>query len=101
MKIFSNSELDEIKKSPNAIIDFFADWCGPCKIMAPEFEKAAAETDILCGKINVDECEAFAVENKIQYVPTVIYFCDGTEKDRFVGPKTKEQILDFINKNKK
>ena len=102
MIIVSEQMTDVIATKKYAVVDFYADWCGPCKMLGPEFVKAEEEIaalGVFACKVNVDDCNAFSVKNKIQYVPTVIFFENGVEKDRFVGPKDKDGILAFVKKN--
>ena len=68
-------------------IDFFADWCGPCKMMGPVFEEAASSYDgkIKFGKINIDEQRDLAMEFKVMSIPTLLFFKDGEVKDRVTG----------------
>ena len=102
MVIISAEKTDVIATQKYALVDFYADWCGPCKMLAPELTKAEddiASLGVFGCKINVDDCNDFSIRNKIQYVPTVIFFENGVEKDRFVGPKDKDGILDFVKKN--
>lgn len=102
MKVLSEKETGLIAEQEFALVDFYADWCGPCKMLGPELAAAADDIEALgvaCYKINVDDCNKFSIENKIQFVPTVILFANGVEKTRFVGMKDKSAIIDFVKNN--
>jgi len=91
---FKNEVLDK----SIALVDFYADWCGPCKMVAPIIEEIANErSDISVGKINVDESVGIAMEYKVVSIPTMIIFKDGKEVSRLVGYRPKEDILEALN----
>ncbi|MBN1792803.1 thioredoxin [Candidatus Woesearchaeota archaeon] len=70
----------------NAVIDFYADWCGPCKIMAPAFEKVGKEVkNIEFFRVNVDDNQEAADAFGIRSIPTIIFLKDGQELDRIIG----------------
>ena len=76
------------------IVDFYADWCGPCKMVAPIVEEIARENeDITVCKVNVDEDSALAVKFGIASIPTLIVFKDGREASRIIGFRPKDAIL--------
>ncbi len=76
------------------LVDFYADWCGPCKMIAPIVEEIANERDdITVGKVNVDEDSALAMKYNVVSIPTLIVFKDGKEQSRIVGYRPKEAIL--------
>ncbi|MEM3403742.1 MAG: thioredoxin [Nitrososphaeria archaeon] len=80
-----------LQEKKNVIVDFFADWCGPCKIMTPTFEALAKEvTSITFAKINVDENPATSEKYYIMSVPTILYFKDGRLVDKTVGVIPKD-----------
>ena len=80
-----------------ALVDFYADWCGPCKMLAPIIEEIATEhSDILVGKVNVDDNPELAVKYGVMSIPTVLVFKDGEATARSVGFKTKEEILNLL-----
>ena len=82
------------------VIDFYADWCGPCKSFGPIFEEFSNEnSDVKCVKINVDEI-TISRKYKVMSIPTVILFKDGEVCDRFVGVMQKRDLVEFVNKNK-
>jgi len=90
-------ETIESEKLP-VLIDFFADWCMPCKMFAPILEKAASLCDgkAVIAKLNIDEAEPIALEHKVMSIPTVILFKDGKEVRRSVGAMSQKELLDFI-----
>jgi len=83
------------------LIDFWAEWCGPCKMIAPVVEEIAAEYEgkIQVGKINVDENQEVPASYKVISIPTLVIFKDGEELDRSIGYKTKDELRSFINKH--
>ena len=80
------------------LVDFFATWCGPCKMLAPIVEEIADESDgsYTVYKCDVDENEALALEYSIMSVPTLIIFKDGEEADRFIGVRPKQEIMNAL-----
>ena len=89
-----NFENEILNCDKTALVDFYADWCGPCKMVAPIVEEIANErTDITVGKINVDESPSLAMKYNVSSIPTLIVFKDGIEINRIVGYRPKEDIL--------
>ena len=76
------------------LVDFYADWCGPCKMLAPILEEIKENVTII--KINVDKREDLGKEYNIMSIPTVIFFKDGKEVDKFIGFREKEEIEQMI-----
>lgn len=80
-----------------ALVDFYADWCGPCKMIAPIVAEIAQErTDIVVGKINVDDNLIIAKQYNVVNIPTLIVFKDGVENAQIVGYRSKQEILDML-----
>lgn len=92
---------NKIKKGV-VMVDFWADWCMPCKMMAPILNEVAeaAEGEAVIYKLNVDEQRQVAASYGIRNIPTIIVFRDGKEVERIVGMKTKEVLLASIQKAK-
>jgi thioredoxin 1 len=79
-----------------AVVDFWAEWCGPCKMFGPIFEEAAeAFKDVQFAKMDVDTNGDTAQKHEVRSIPTIILYMDGVEVDRFTGVLSKE---DFIHK---
>ena len=92
-----NFEEEVLNSDKITIVDFYADWCGPCKMMAPIIDKIAEENnDIKVGKLNVDESGEIAGQFNIMSIPTVVVFKDGKEFKRFVGVTSKDNIINAI-----
>ena len=92
-----NNTLEESVNSGVAIIDFYADWCGPCRRVAPIIEEIANEQQsITVCKVNVDENSALASRYGIVSIPTIVILKDGEEVERMVGYRPKEVILEAL-----
>lgn len=89
---FQNEVLDS---NVPVLVDFFADWCGPCKMLAPIIEELAVELEgkIKVVKLNVDEADIPAKEYSVMSIPTLILFENGKAKNKIVGLRSKEDII--------
>lgn len=101
MELKLNSENFEkvvLNSEEPVLVDFFADWCGPCKMMAPIVEELATELDgkAKVGKLNVDENSDIAIEYNVMSIPTLIVFKNGKEEKRLVGVRDKEELLNLF-----
>ena len=75
------------------LVDFWAEWCGPCKKMNPILEELSSETGLLIGKLNVDENSGKTQEYSIQTIPTMVLFKDGNPVHRIVGAMPKHRLM--------
>lgn len=99
MKLLSNKEYKEIldKKSGKVVIDFFAEWCGPCQMLAPVMEEVSKEyPDVEFYKVNIDEEQELAIENSVFSIPTIVFLKDGQEAKRAVGFLSKQEFKEYI-----
>ena len=92
-----NYEQEVLKADKTVLVDFWASWCGPCKMVGPIIDEIANEvTDVKICKVNVDEQPELAKEYKVMSIPTLIVFKDGQMVKREVGAKCKEDLLAMI-----
>ncbi len=98
IEITKNNFSEEVLTSPTPVLlDFWASWCGPCRMVGPIVEEIAGERpDIKVGKINVDEQPELAREFQIMSIPTLIVIKDGAVTDKAIGFRPKQQILDMF-----
>lgn len=97
----TSAEFDELvlKNDKPVFVDFFATWCGPCKMMEPVLEKASEEVpDVDFVSIDTDEAEDLALSYGITNIPCMIFFKNGEEADRVVGAVPKQKIIDVVSK---
>lgn len=94
------NNFNEVIAKGVTLVDFYADWCGPCKMIAPIVEQVATETDAQVGKLNVDLAQGVAQQFGVMSIPTLIVFKDGKEVERVVGFTAKENLLRMIQNTK-
>lgn len=99
VKITESNFKDEVLNSSKPVlVDFWAEWCGPCRMLAPVIEEIAAEKSktLKVGKVNVDEEPALATQFGIVSIPMLVLFKDGKPVKTNVGYQPKDEILKFI-----
>lgn len=99
IKITKENFGEEVLKSQKPVlVDFWAEWCGPCKMLSPIIDQIAEERpDIKVGKVNVDDEATLAGNFGIMGIPTLIYFKDGEIVQKSVGAVSKEKILSMLD----
>lgn len=93
----SNFKGEVIESKRLVLVDFWADWCGPCKMLAPILEELSGETEAKICKVNVDESGDLAGDYGIRSIPTMIIFKDGVKVDQIVGLRQKSELLEKLN----
>ncbi len=95
----SNFEADVLNSDVPVIVDFWAEWCGPCKAIAPSLEEIAAEMvgKVKITKLNIDENPDLAAQFGVRSIPTLLMFKDGQQASVQVGAVPKNKLVDWIN----
>ena len=102
VKHFKTSEFNAaVEAAPLAMVDFWASWCGPCKMLAPVVDAIDAEYDgkVLVGKVNVDEEPELARQFGVMSIPTVVFLKNGREFERKVGVMPAQIFADILDQN--
>ena len=101
-KIATNTSFDELLQSEKlVIVDFWATWCGPCRMLSPLLDEVEAEMEdkVEVVKVNVDDADEIAMRFRIMSIPTLLFFKNGEMVDRSVGAMPKSALVDKINDN--
>ena len=96
----TDKNFQQQTKNKLVLVDFWASWCAPCRMMAPVLNEVATELsgNTLVGKVNVEQYQSLAQKFKVRGIPTLILFKNGAEVNRFVGVKSKDFLLQQIQK---
>ena len=97
MEITQQQLMEKINNGEKLIVDFWAPWCGPCKVMKPLFEKVASTTDIQMFTLNIEENKEVAASLGIRAIPTIKSFNDGKEVSNNVGMIQETRITQLVN----
>ena len=101
-KIATNTSFDELLQSEKlVIVDFWATWCGPCRMLSPLLDEVEAEMEdqVEVVKVTVDDADEIAMRCRIMSIPTLLFFKNGAMVDRSVGAMPKSALVDKINAN--
>ena len=99
MRIVNSNEFAEVTKEGLLLVDFFANWCGPCRMMSPVLEEIEEEIEALTVvKVDTDEDGALAAKYGVQSIPNMILFKDGKPVDQIIGFTPKEDCVETIEK---
>lgn len=100
IRVESADEFQSVtEKFGVVLVDFYADWCGPCKQMEPMVERVARETDAAVAKVNIDDNRRLAQQYQVRGVPTVVLFVDGEPADRAVGLQSADQLAALVTQH--
>ena len=92
-----NFETEVLNSEKTVLIDFYANWCGPCKMLSPVVEQFASENEnIKVVKINVDDEQDLAIKYEVMSIPTLVVIRNGQEVNRSVGLVSKDNILNLV-----
>ncbi len=93
-----NFEEEVLKSEGKVLVDFYADWCGPCKMMSPIIDEIAKELEesVKVGKVNVDNNQELAIKYDVMSIPTIMVFQNGMLVKTFIGVTDKKEILDVL-----
>ena len=103
VKVYTSEDMkfENLSKNHLTLVDFWASWCGPCRMIAPIVEALAEETEgVTFAKVNVDEEPDVAMGLGIQAIPTLYLFKDGKAVDKAVGVQTKDALKAMIDRNR-
>ncbi len=89
---------EQIETYRLALIDFHADWCGPCKMLEPTIERIATDADLTVLKVDIDRHQQLATDHAVRGVPTLILYVDGEPAERLVGVQDETTLVNLIDR---
>ncbi|HET7512610.1 MAG TPA: thioredoxin [Chthoniobacterales bacterium] len=94
----ANFDNEVVKSTQPVVVDFWAEWCGPCKMIAPVLDEIAKEKagSVKIGKVNVDDNQSLSMRYGIRAIPTLLFFKDGVVRDQVTGMTSKKDLLNRI-----
>jgi len=101
VNVNDGKEFNSLIKEGKVVVDFYADWCGPCKFLSPIIEKLAGDYDgtVKFAKVDVDGQQELAQRFQVMSIPTVIFFKDGQQVERFSGALPEDEIKEKIDES--
>jgi len=97
--VSGSAELDDtVAEHDVVLVDFYADWCGPCQMLEPVVETIAAETDAAVAKVDIDANQQLAAQYNVRGVPTLVLFSDGQPAEQLVGMQQEGQLRSLVGK---
>ena len=97
VEVITSRNFEEFVKHDKAVLDFYADWCGPCRMLGPVVERVSEELkETKFGKANVDKDFELGQRFMVMAVPTVILFSKGKQVDRFSGAVSKDELVEIV-----
>jgi thioredoxin 1 len=97
MKLTNETDFDsDVIKKDFAVVDFYADWCGPCRVIAPFLEEIQSELGIDVIKVNIDDSPNIASQYNVMSIPTLLIFKKGEKVSANIGAASKARIIDWI-----
>ena len=97
VQVDGEASLDELVGQHDVVlVDFYADWCGPCQMMEPTIESVAEKSGVTVVKVDVDVHQALAGEYSVQGIPTLLVFAGGELAERMVGAQTESALTDTV-----
>ncbi len=101
MKIINENEFDSTVEKGLVLVDFFANWCGPCKMLSPILEKLSTEyEDVEIVKVDIDKSQQLALQHQVQSIPTLLLFKDGKIVSRNVGFLAEAQLKSLLDQHR-
>ena len=95
IKHLKNDNLNELIKEGICLVDFYAEWCGPCKMLVPVLESISDKINVI--KVDIDKFEKLALDYRIMSVPALIFFKDGQKAEELVGFRDEDELLEVID----